>query len=308
MIAGAVLCGGASRRMGTDKALVEVAGVPMAERVAAALAGAGCTPVVLVGGGAALAVLGRPVVPDEHPGAGPGGGILTALTALDAPGTELVVVAACDLPLLDAATVRAVADPVRNDPTIAASVAVVAAEDRAQRSLTCWRRPGVVATLRAAWDRGARGIGALLAAVPHAEVEVPADAVRNVNTPAERNEAERRARYREPVPIQEIDVDGLAERLAAGGRVVDVREPDEYAAGHVPGAIHVPLATVPDRVDAFLGDGPTYVICRSGGRSMRACEYLAAQGIDGLEVVNVAGGTMAWIASGRDVVAGDQPS
>jgi rhodanese-related sulfurtransferase len=110
------------------------------------------------------------------------------------------------------------------------------------------------------------------------------------------------------VAVQEIDVDQLAERLAAGGRVIDVREPDEYAEAHVPGAVLVPLGTVPDHVDAFVGDGPTYVICKSGGRSMRACEHLDAQGVAGLEVVNVAGGTMAWIASGRETVGGDQPS
>jgi rhodanese-related sulfurtransferase len=108
--------------------------------------------------------------------------------------------------------------------------------------------------------------------------------------------------------VREIDVDQLAERLASGGRVVDVREPAEYAEAHVPGAVLVPLGTVPDQVDAFTGDGPTYVICRSGARSMRACEFLAAQGIDGLETVNVAGGTLAWIASGRETVGGDQPS
>ena len=51
----------------------------------------------------------------------------------------------------------------------------------------------------------------------------------------------------------------------------------------------VPLATVPDQLDAFRGDGPTYVICRSGGRSRRACEFVDAQGIDGVEVVNVDG-------------------
>jgi len=107
------------------------------------------------------------------------------------------------------------------------------------------------------------------------------------------------------VPVREIDVDELAAHLAGGARLVDVREPDEYAAGHVPGAVLVPLGTVPDHVDAFTGDGPTYVICRSGARSMRAAEYVAEHGV---EAVNVAGGTMAWIASGRDTVGGDQPS
>jgi rhodanese-related sulfurtransferase len=57
-----------------------------------------------------------------------------------------------------------------------------------------------------------------------------------------------------------------------------------------------------------LGDGTTYVICRSGARSMRACEFVVANSPAGAQVVNVAGGTLAWIASGREVVEGDQPS
>lgn len=98
--------------------------------------------------------------------------------------------------------------------------------------------------------------------------------------------------------ISEIDVQDLAGKVEAGGIVVvDVREPDEYALGHVPGAILVPLGTVPEQVDTFSGQ-PTYVICRSGARSLRACEFLAAQG---REVVNVAGGTMAWIDAGHAV-------
>jgi len=103
--------------------------------------------------------------------------------------------------------------------------------------------------------------------------------------------------------VREIDVDQLERELAAGARLVDVREPDEHAEGHVPGATLVPLATVPDRLDAFQGDGPTYVICKSGGRSMRACEHLADLGI---AVVNVAGGTMGWILAGKPVATGDE--
>jgi rhodanese-related sulfurtransferase len=98
--------------------------------------------------------------------------------------------------------------------------------------------------------------------------------------------------------ISEISVDELAELMAAGSRLVDVREHDEFNEGHVPGALHVPLATVPDNVDRFRGEGPTLVICRSGARSLRACEYLTDRGV---EVVNVAGGTMAWQLSGRTV-------
>jgi rhodanese-related sulfurtransferase len=107
--------------------------------------------------------------------------------------------------------------------------------------------------------------------------------------------------------ISEINVDQLAALLDAEPslRLIDVREADEYGAGHVPGARLVALGTVPDHLDAFRGEGPAYVICRSGARSMRACEFLAEHGI---EAVNVAGGTMTWVTSGRDVVGGDQPS
>jgi len=105
--------------------------------------------------------------------------------------------------------------------------------------------------------------------------------------------------------IREIDVEELESVLASGARLIDVREVDEYESGHVRGAVLVPLGTVPDRVEAFEGEGPAYIICKSGGRSMRAAEFLAERG---LEVVNVAGGTMAWVRSGRPVVEGDQPS
>ena len=104
--------------------------------------------------------------------------------------------------------------------------------------------------------------------------------------------------------VPEIDIDEFADHVAAGARIIDVREPDEYTAGHVPGAVLVPLGTVPDQLDQFGGDGTTYVICQAGGRSMRAAQFAAEHGH---EVVNVAGGTGAWIASGRDVITGDQP-
>lgn len=104
--------------------------------------------------------------------------------------------------------------------------------------------------------------------------------------------------------VHEITVEQLENLMATGAHVVDVRETDEYVGGHVPGAVHVALSTVPDHVDVFRAGSPTYVICQAGGRSMRACEFLAAQGVD---VVNVAGGTGAWINSGRAVVSGSSP-
>ena len=101
--------------------------------------------------------------------------------------------------------------------------------------------------------------------------------------------------------IREIDVDELASLLDEGAALVDVREPGEFGQARVPGAVLVPLASVPDHLDQFSADGTTYVICRSGARSMNACRFLAEQG---REAVNVAGGTLAWINSGRPVDTG----
>ena len=105
--------------------------------------------------------------------------------------------------------------------------------------------------------------------------------------------------------ISEASVDELESALQAGAPLIDVREPDEYEAGHVPGAVLVPLGTVPESLESFKADGPTYVICKTGGRSYRACEFLADNGLEG---INVEGGTMAWIISGRATVAGDRPA
>lgn len=103
---GAVLTGGDSRRMGTDKALLAVDGVAMALRVARALEAAGAAEVLCVGGNAvALAALGLVVVPDRHPGAGPLGALITALNA---SSRDIVVVAPCDLVAPDPAVASAV--------------------------------------------------------------------------------------------------------------------------------------------------------------------------------------------------------
>jgi thioredoxin 1 len=108
-----------------------------------------------------------------------------------------------------------------------------------------------------------------------------------------------------PVALGEIDIEEFADRLVAGATVIDVREPDEYAGGHVPGAELIPLGAVAGHLDRFSVHGTTYVICRSGARSMRVCELAASQGYD---VANVTGGTMAWILSGRETITGDSPT
>jgi len=98
----------------------------------------------------------------------------------------------------------------------------------------------------------------------------------------------------------EIDIETFAARREAGEAVLDVREPDEYAEAHVPGAVLVPLGQLLDRIDE-VPEGPLLVICRSGARSLKAADQLNSRGY---AATNVAGGTMAWIDSGREVVQG----
>ena len=125
---GAVLCGGASRRMGVDKATMPVDGVAMARRVADALAAAGCSPVSAIGGDPAeLGRLGLELIVDRYPGDGPLGGILTAL-AVQAPAA----VVACDLPGLRAATVTSLLDALGDHD------AAIAFSDRAEPLCAVW--------------------------------------------------------------------------------------------------------------------------------------------------------------------------
>ncbi|MCU1498715.1 MAG: Rhodanese domain protein [Acidimicrobiales bacterium] len=103
--------------------------------------------------------------------------------------------------------------------------------------------------------------------------------------------------------VPEIDIAEAARRHAAGTPVFDVREPEEYVEGHVPGAPLVPLGTVVERVDEFPTSTEVLVICKMGGRSRNAAEFLRTQGVD---AVNIAGGTMAWIEAGHPVVTGEE--
>ena len=109
---GAVLAGGASSRMGTDKAFIEIAGVPMVARAVGALRAAGAAPVLVVGGDSArLGGLGLDAVPDRYPGEGPLGGVITALEALDSLGDAemgAVVTLPCDVKAPEAAAIRSV--------------------------------------------------------------------------------------------------------------------------------------------------------------------------------------------------------
>ncbi|TQM36104.1 rhodanese-like domain-containing protein [Pseudonocardia cypriaca] len=102
--------------------------------------------------------------------------------------------------------------------------------------------------------------------------------------------------------VQEVSV----AQLPPDAALLDVRESDEWAAGHAPGATHLPMSELTARMDELPDGDPLYVICRSGGRSARVAAYLSAQGYP---AVNVEGGMQAWARQGREIVAagGAQP-
>lgn len=103
-------------------------------------------------------------------------------------------------------------------------------------------------------------------------------------------------------PVPEVDVDTLEGR-APESFLLDVREPQEYAEGHVPGAINLPQSDLASRLEELPRDRPIFVICRSGVRSMRAAQFLKQVGF--ADVINVQGGTLAWTAAGKAVERGD---
>lgn len=89
--------------------------------------------------------------------------------------------------------------------------------------------------------------------------------------------------------------------------LVDVREPDEWQAGHIEGAVHIPLAQLPARVGELTDDGGLVVVCRSGARSGRAVAWLMQ---NGYPATNLDGGMQAWAAAGREMVSetGEAPT
>lgn len=90
------------------------------------------------------------------------------------------------------------------------------------------------------------------------------------------------------------------EDLPADPVLLDVREGDEWVAGHAPAARHVPMSQLTARLAEIPDADPLYVICRSGGRSAQVVAYLSQQG---RPAVNVAGGMQSWAAQGRAVIA-----
>ncbi len=93
--------------------------------------------------------------------------------------------------------------------------------------------------------------------------------------------------------MKEITAKELEQKLAAGEKlnIVDVREAEEVAAGMIPGAEHIPLGEIPENLAELDIDEHYYMICRSGGRSGNACQYLVQNGYN---VTNIAGGMLDW--------------
>lgn len=150
---GVVLCGGTSRRMGRDKALLEVDGVPMAIRVASAIRAAGASEVFAVGGDAtALADLGLDVRPDLWPGEGP---LPATITALEAASESLVLITSCDLLNPSARAMAATVHALARHPGAVGAVPV--ADGHRQWTHAAWH-VRVATALVAARERGIRSL------------------------------------------------------------------------------------------------------------------------------------------------------
>jgi rhodanese-related sulfurtransferase len=87
--------------------------------------------------------------------------------------------------------------------------------------------------------------------------------------------------------------------IKAGALLIDVREPEEWAGGHAPQALLIPMAQVEGRLDEIPNTGKTLVVCRSGGRSATITQLLVSRGID---AANLSGGMRAWRDAGLPVI------
>nr|WP_117212418.1 rhodanese-like domain-containing protein [Allorhizocola rhizosphaerae] len=96
------------------------------------------------------------------------------------------------------------------------------------------------------------------------------------------------------VTVKDVSIDAY---------LLDVREDDEWAAGHAPGAVHVPMMEIPQRMAEVPQDRDVVVVCRVGGRSGQVVAYLRQQGYD--NVSNLDGGMMSWAAAGKPVTTDD---
>ena len=100
--------------------------------------------------------------------------------------------------------------------------------------------------------------------------------------------------------IPTAEVTGVPDPFPDGWLVLDVREDDEWRAGHVEGSTHIPLMELGNRYGELPDAQQTLVVCRVGNRSAYAAGFLIQQGLD---AINLAGGLVAWDAAGRPLVA-----
>lgn len=93
--------------------------------------------------------------------------------------------------------------------------------------------------------------------------------------------------------MKSITTEELQVKLEAGEKVhlIDVREVDEVAAGHIPGIVNIPLSLLEFRMHELEKNTPYVMVCRSGGRSGQATKFLTSHGYD---VTNMTGGMLDW--------------
>lgn len=101
------------------------------------------------------------------------------------------------------------------------------------------------------------------------------------------------------VGMDEIETVAVTE-VPEGAALIDVREQNEWDAGHAPAAQHLPASELVARLGELPEDGDLYLVCRAGGRSFQAAQWLNANGYD---AINVGGGMDAWFEAGLPVVA-----
>ncbi|GAC1646563.1 MAG: hypothetical protein PVS3B3_27500 [Ktedonobacteraceae bacterium] len=99
--------------------------------------------------------------------------------------------------------------------------------------------------------------------------------------------------------VPNISPEQAREKQNAGAVVVDVREPSEWKVGHIPGAVHIPRGTLPQRLSQLDADKELILVCQSGNRSMKASQLLYRAGYG--KVQNMSGGMIRWSQSGFPV-------
>ena len=105
-------------------------------------------------------------------------------------------------------------------------------------------------------------------------------------------------------PFSDISVNDVSKKMGGDAFILDVRQPDEYVQGHVPGAVLIPLDTLPNRLSEVPKDKEIIVVCRTGVRSAQGRDILKDAGFE--NVHSMTGGITAWIKQGYPVVTGLQ--